>query len=672
MRLLLSLLLFALPAFAQEEKPAVLDEVDEEVITGSVPKRAPDLTAQTGQLNSSDIAIVKRAVNLVRSKDFNDALALRNQATDPAAKLLIEMLSYRGGEPTSRQLLSFLNANQSFLGNGALRRKLEIKLYDEGDLAGGGELFAKMKPLTAKGKMLQAKILAQKGDRLNALSFAKEAFTAHDFGERDENALVASFPALNSREMWRARMDYLLEQGEYASAQRSASKIGEGEVALVKLRSAFDDNKAPPRTYYNAVPSSHQRDPHFLLAKAQLHRRADEASLAAPILISANGHNSDYWMERRIVARQMLDGGDARTAYKVAASHHGKGADQLDADFYAGFIALRYLNDPQTAIRHFDKGARSSTYPSSQARLAYWLGRAYEQIGSKAYAQQSYNYAAKHTSSYYGQLANEKLERQLTLRTSPASALTREGFAKMAGARGLSYLYAAGEVDMARGLLADFAAQMQNGEQVSLLAALPRAMGDARGELLVGKLGQQRGFLIDDAAFPVVGIPAYKAVEGSADKQVVYAIARQESTFDPRAQSGAGAMGLLQLMPATAAKTASRAGLAYEKSRLISDPAFNAQLGAAHLGELLEDTRGSFILTFAGYNAGSKKASDWVEKFGDPRTGKIDPIDFVERIPFSETRLYVQKVMENMQIYKVRFGASRTTIEADLKRGRVN
>jgi soluble lytic murein transglycosylase len=189
--------------------------------------------------------------------------------------------------------------------------------------------------------------------------------------------------------------------------------------------------------------------------------------------------------------------------------------------------------------------------------------------------------------------------------------------------------------------------------------------------LHLGKAALARGFAFDHYAFPSMGIPKYQQVGNSTvDRSVVFAIVRQESAFNPKAISSAKALGLMQVMPATGKIIAKRVGLPFDQKRMLSDPAYNAQLGSAELADVIEAYRGSYILTFVAYNAGRGRVRDWIERYGDPRDANVDPIDWVERIPFSETRNYVQRVMENVQVYRVRLGqGSRLMIEADLRRG---
>jgi soluble lytic murein transglycosylase len=219
-------------------------------------------------------------------------------------------------------------------------------------------------------------------------------------------------------------------------------------------------------------------------------------------------------------------------------------------------------------------------------------------------------------------------------------------------------------------IAADLADRPTDPGALAMLAAVAARNQDARTLLLIGKGAMARGLPFEMHAFPIVGLPRYTPAGPQVDQAVAYSIARQESAFNPRAISSANALGLMQVTPAAGKHIAKRIGVTFDQKRLLSDPAYNVQIGAAELGDALETYRGSYILTFASYNAGRGRVREWVERYGDPRDPKVDPIDWVERIPFSETRNYVQRILENMQVYRVRFGgSSRLMIEADLRRG---
>jgi soluble lytic murein transglycosylase len=336
---------------------------------------------------------------------------------------------------------------------------------------------------------------------------------------------------------------------------------------------------------------------------------------------------------------------------------------KIEAEFHAGWIALRFLNDPARAAPHFASAAQIAATPMSIARAAYWQGRTAEASSADeamTRAEGFYEKAAAYPSTYYGQLARSRLKPEtLPVSTSDGSKTRVEARAAASAdaVRAVKLLFAAGEKDLATSLAAESAQHLKDETQILALADVVARQQDAHLSLMIGKLATQRGIALDQLAFPTYGIPEFEPLQNSADRSVIYSVARQESAFDPKALSHAGAMGLMQMIVSTAKQTAQRAGLAFDPNRLLADATFNAQLGAAHLGALLAEQHGSFILTFAAYNAGGKRVKQWIDAYGDPRTPGVDPIDWVERIPFTETRNYVQRVLENLTVYQARFNS---------------
>ena len=310
---------------------------------------------------------------------------------------------------------------------------------------------------------------------------------------------------------------------------------------------------------------------------------------------------------------------------------------KMEAEFHAGWIALRFLGDARTAARHFARISALAERPISISRGAYWQGRAAEMLGDNDGARRFYEAAARHSTTYYGQIARARLGLSSVALAAAACGVggerARHSTASWRHAPS-TMLYDLGEADFARILVADMANRLQDADQLAMLGSLVIAKKDAKAALSVGKSATQRGLPLEAIAFPTAGIPAYQPVT-DVERAVVYGIARQESEFRHDAVSQAGARGLMQVMPATAKATAKAAGLPFDPKRLSTDPAYNAQIGSAHLGELIGKFGGSYIMTFAAYNAGTSRVSDWISTYGDPRNPKVDPIDWVERIPYS-------------------------------------
>jgi soluble lytic murein transglycosylase len=376
----------------------------------------------------------------------------------------------------------------------------------------------------------------------------------------------------------------------------------------------------------------------------------------------------EWWRERRALARKLLDLGDAATAYQVVrdAAPPANPYYRTEFHFMAGWIALRFLADPATALKHFARVDGGTTDPIALARAAYWRGRAAEAAGQLEEMQAQYEAAARFPTAYYGQLARARLGLGdvVALRSPPDPADGNSNELLHAA----DILYKIGEGDLVLPFVADLGKESSDPAVIAGLGKLSGHYNDAQAMLFVGNTALARGLPMDVYAFPDIGVPNYNPVGSKLDRCIVYAIVRTESGFDQGDISSAKAVGLMQVTPGAGRDTAKRSGVSYDWNRLVSDPIYNTQMGAAEVSALLKDYRGSFILTFAGYNAGRGRVQQWVAQHGDPRDPKIDAVDWVEGIPFAETRNYVERVMENLQVYRKRFGDVTATIEPNLHR----
>ena len=374
------------------------------------------------------------------------------------------------------------------------------------------------------------------------------------------------------------------------------------------------------------------------------------------------------WRESRALARRLIDVGDAKGAYRIVREAAPPANPNYRAEFHfmAGWIALRFLDDPSTALAHFGHIDEGSTDPIMRARAAYWHGRAAEAAGQFEEMRIQYEAAARYPTAYYGQLANARLDLgEIAFRYPPPEPTTDTAHELVHAA---DILYAIGERGLVLSFMTDLAKESSDVATLAALGELTRHYDDAQAMLLIGKTALARGLAMDEYAFPDIGVPLYDTVGPQLDRCVVYSIVRTESEFNQRDMSPAKAVGLMQVTPEAGRDTAKRFGFTYDWNRLVSDPVYNTQMGAAEVAALLREYRGSYVMTFAGYNAGRGRVAEWVAKHGDPRDPKVDAVDWVERIPFAETRNYVQRVMENLQVYCARFGTRTATVEPTLHR----
>jgi soluble lytic murein transglycosylase len=332
--------------------------------------------------------------------------------------------------------------------------------------------------------------------------------------------------------------------------------------------------------------------------------------------------------------------------------------------FMAGWIALRFLDDPITALQHFAHVDDGSTDPIVRARAAYWRARAAEEIGNAEQMRVQYEAAARYPTAYYGQLARARLGLPPAAFSRTAPPAMHDTGRELVHAAHI--LYRIDERDLALSFMTDLAKESTD---VAVLAALgqlaAQQYNDAHATLLIGKMALARGLPMERYAFPDFGVPPYNPIQ--LDRGLVYSIVRTESAFDQHDRSKAKAVGLMQVTPEGGRDTAKQFRLGYDWDRLVSDPVYNTQMGAVELSGLLKGYRGSYIMAFAAYNAGAGRVEQWVAERGDPRDPNVDPVDWVERIPLAETRNYVERVIENLQVYRTQFGATTTTVELNLQ-----
>jgi soluble lytic murein transglycosylase len=609
-----------------------------------------------------------------RSGDWTEALILKSRLSDQAAVALTEWFAIRAAIPVGwARLNAFVRDNPDWPPTALLRRRMEEAILTERRPAEEVRaFFAQQAPTTGSGRIALAFALKAEGLDGQANDQIRQVWREDTFGDGLETRILERFPGILKEADHRFRMERFLLKENWSAATRAASFAGKDYAALVKARMGLFRGRKIAEKAFADVPAALRKDASYIFSRALYLRRNKEFLEAAKVLADAPRDaeslvdGDEWWAERRLITRELLDKNDPKTAYEVASRHGAESpAQQIEAEFHCGWIALRFLNDPAAASRHFATIARTGSTPISTSRVAYWQGRAAEAEGHHEEAERFYAAAAEKPTTYYGQLATSKLSQPVALRqVEPLLAEERAVFESRIPVRALKLLAQTPEPELLLGLYNDLAQTLDNPGELDALASLAAGQQNPRAVLLVGKVASQRGFPLDLHAYPLAAIPDFTPVGDEVETAMVYAIARQESAFNPRAVSSAGARGLMQLMPATAKRTAQRFGVGFDLNRLVEDPAYNAKLGSAHLGELMEDWKGSHILAFASYNAGGGNVKKWINAYGDPRQPGIDLVDWIERIPFYETRNYVQRVMENLTVYRERLTHTPAPAEA--------
>jgi soluble lytic murein transglycosylase len=619
-----------------------------------------DPTAFARPLGDADY--LPKILAAMRDNDFSEAEILKSKLAAPAARAVAEWVAIRMGEPMSlERMIAFQRDNPEWPNSNLLKRRIEDALLaSRKSPARIRAFFAERPPVTGAGRVALTFALKADGLDAQAADLARHVWREESFGPEIESKILDQFPDVITQADHRFRMERLLFKENWSAATRAASRAGKDYETLVKARMGLYQGGKKAEKAFAAVPAALRTDSSYIFSRVLFLRRKDKPAEAAQAMASAPRDpellvdGDEWWAERRLIARKLLDKADAKAAYDVVSGHGAESpVQQIEAEFHSGWIALRFLKDPALAGKHFAQAANVASSPISVARAAYWQGRAAEAAGAAEDARHYYVRAADQPITYYGQLARQTLGIPVALRQPQAlSEEARKAFEGRTSIQALRLLNQIGEQELAIGLSAELAQSLLDPGQLDVLAAVAEEDGNPRAMLAIGKTAVQRGFPLDRRAYPTAGIPTFSPVGDQVERAMVFAIARQESAFNPRAQSSAGARGLMQLMPATAKRTAQRFGMSFDIKRLIDDPAYNAKLGSAHLGELMQDWRGSHILAFASYNAGGGNVKKWIDAYGDPRKPQTDLVDWIERIPFYETRNYVQRVMENLVIYR--------------------
>jgi len=624
---------------------------------------------------------LRAALRAVGAGKISEARAIRKSLKDPIDRKIVDWRIARSGSPavSSDTITRFTIAAPNWPSQKLLRRRAEQALAREKPPANRViSAFRGLTPLSSSGTMLLADAYLQKGDKAKARALITEMWRSEILSNSLEKRVISKFGSLLKRADHKARAYMLLYNDRANGALRLARYLSRDQRKLMDAWIAVIRKSKKAAALLKAVPRSQRSDPGYAFAQIKYLRRAKKDKEAIKVMLGAPSKKSalidgdEWWVERRIVSRLALDMGRARDAYKIAAAHVAESpAKRAEAEFHAGWYALRFVKNPKQALPHFREIEKIGKTPITRSRALYWMGRAAEAGKDKSAAKAHYQAAAEYRTAFYGQLAREKLgNSRLGLSKVPKpTQRDRHAFARNELVLAIKRLENAKFGELTPQFYRTLGKTMTSAGELALVTQMAQSTGRHQIALMVGKTAVSRGIDADLLAFPTAAIPRKAKVHKKVGKPVVYAIARQESAFNPQAISSAGARGLLQLMPATARATAKKAGLSYSKGRLTSDAAYNATLGAAHLGELLDSFNGSYVLTFAAYNAGSSRSHKWMKAYGDPRTNRVDTIDWIERIPFTETRNYVQRIMENLVIYRARFERDTLQITKDLKRG---
>ena len=588
--------------------------------------------------------------------DWAGAVAAAQGGGQIAADI-IEWQRLRAGEGRLGEYEAFLARRADWPGMPLLKERGEEAVARSTDPNRVLAYFGNGKPETAEGSLALIKALRALGRADVAEAEAFRAWTELAFSAEEEAEILGLYgDALKVAH--EVRLDRLLWQNRVSEARRMLPRVSAGWQALAQARMALRADADGVNALIDKVPAALQGDPGLAYERADWRFRRDRDDDAAELVIAqsqsaASLGDPAVWGDRRgALARALLRDGKPKAAYRVASSHFlTSGGDYADLEFLSGFIALRKLGDAETALRHFRNLREGVATPISVSRAHYWAGRALLASGDRAGGTAELQEAARHHTAYYGLLAAEALGQSLdpTLLSNARPADWRgAGFASSSVLEAAMLLSRAGDRTLSKRFFLHLAESL-NATEMDQLADLALQMDEPHIAVVIAKQAAERGVILPRAYFPVPGFVPGEGI--GVSRALALAIARRESEFDPAARSAADARGLMQVLPSTAKLVAPRVGLVYDAGRL-NDPAYNVRIGTGYLAELVEQFGPSIALVASGYNAGPGRPKRWKDMFGDPRDASVDVIDWVEMIPFTETRTYVMRVTESLVIYR--------------------
>lgn len=650
-----------------------------------VPEQASTATpfaqpTEAGGLPAAEADALRQALSAARAGDVSRARAAMAGLQDPVARKIAlwalvdssaEALNFHEVDAARRDLADWPRPGRRQSG---AERQLATSGFDPARIIAW---FEGRQPATAEGAMTLASAYQALGRDQEAVDLIRRTWRDRVFEADAQRAMIARFGTLLTADDYARRADILLYGLQGPAARELIALLPPDQQAMARARMALRQNASDAPALYEALPPADQVSPGVAFERAAYLRRKGLDTLAKELVRYFPAPPTDeaaaaIWKERRGLVVQALKAGDNVGAYAIAANTGlTSGTDATEAEFYAGWIALARLKKPDAAAQHFAAIAAIGVSPITKGRALYWQGRAAEAQGDPIAAQAFYFEGARHITTFYGQLSAERAGlTEIRLEGDPViTPAIRARFNSRDQVRAARMLADIGARDQFRSLVLFIDDILPDAAESALLVDLARGYGDQDLAMRAVRAAAQRGFILPERGYPLLD-HHFTPGPGAAETAFVYSISRQESNFDPAARSAPGARGMMQLMPATAALVARKLGEAHSVDRL-SDPSYNMRLGSTYLGSMVSTFSGSYVMAAAAYNAGPGRPAAWATLCGDPRGALTDPLDFIECIPFSETRNYVMRTLETTMVYRARLngGTAPLTLSRDLKRG---
>ena len=620
---------------------------------------------------ADDAGTFRRALILAEGKDWSEAQGLARQS-GPVAAAVVDWIRLRDGEGSLREYEDFLAVHGDWPGLPLLRKAGEEFLPDAGEAGRVIAYFSGEEPQTGTGSLALVAALSAAGQAEAAGAELVRGWRSLVLTAEEQDAYLSRYGEALA-EHNDGRVAAMLKAGEPEQARRMLPYASEGTRRVAEARIALQTGAKGVTALIDAVPERMAGSWGLAYDRFRWRIKQDLYDDAGALLLERSesaetlGDPAKWSDWRRTLARREMRVGDAKTAYRMAARHHLTETDEdyADLEWLAGYIALRKLDDPETALTHFRRVRAAAEGPITLARAGYWEGRAAEALGRGDQATAAYAFAADYPWVFYGLLAGERTGRTFDTRLAGG-----EDYPPLpAPLTGSSAYQAAALLDQAgnRTLAARFLLHLAgglSGQEIGALAGQAIEWNDAYLALVLAKAAADKGVIWPRAYYPLMGM---HKLDLPVPNALALAIARRESEFNPEAVSGAGARGLMQVMPGTAKMMAAKLGVDYSPGKLTSDPLYNARLGSAYLAGLVEEFGRSPVLVASGYNAGPGRPRQWMQDRGDPRSADVDVVDWIEAIPFRETQTYVMRVAESWFVYRARLGEDMSGVSFTVK-----
>jgi soluble lytic murein transglycosylase len=615
--------------------------------------------------SQKDFSLAKKAVSEMKKSNWTNALKTAKKAKDKSIYNFIEWrhLLTEGNKASFYDYLNFINANKDYPRLGRIKYLAEHKLSNEKITPGKIiDWFGDEEPLSGYGKMILGESYILTGQIEQGKKLIKEGWITADLSKTELSLFRKKFKNYLNAEDYIQRADYLAWENKYWDLKRMLRYLPKDYELLYNARQLLMSKSYGVDQAIKNVPDRFKNDAGLNFDRLKWRRKRGRIDSSAEILLNVK-NTKDYlvrpdkwWDEREIISRSLIYEKKYELAYKIASNHTLiKGSDYAAAEWMSGWIALSFLDDPLLSIDHFQNFYNNVSYPISTSRGAYWLARSYKALGDNENSKKWFEEAAKYLTTYYGQLAFLELNPNENFELSKDMEVDKKYREKFYSKELVKITYLLDELDedkYTKFILRHLANEnIENGSEI-LASELSTNIGRFDFAIQIAKIASYEKRFHNKFNYPIISTP--KNINGRKipESAFILSIIRQESEFDLSANSHAGAKGLMQLMPYTAKLVAKQAKLPYVKSRLTTDPEYNINLGSHYIAGLILDYDGAYPYAIAAYNAGPNRVKYWKKINKDPQKKQIDYVDWIELIKFRETRNYVQRVLENYNVYR--------------------